>query len=174
MYNDICAEQILKRHGDLSVLGRRILVFFGMVFVILLALYFSPLFGAASFVACGLAIWFGFKGMQLQGIEYEYSLTNGEFDVDMIRGQMSRKHIVSTSCRSFEVFAPVTEANTQKYRLDEMQRIFDCASKKNAPDRWFAVFTLTDGTRGVLYLEPSERMMDAMMPFIPQRALVDQ
>ncbi|SHE73106.1 hypothetical protein SAMN02745195_01018 [Thermoanaerobacter uzonensis DSM 18761] len=102
-----------------------------------------------------------------RNIEFEYSLTNNELDVDKIIDQKRRKHVISVDCRDFEVMAKV---NSDKLTEDikAIKNRIEAVSSMSSPDVYFAVFE-NGGVKTLLFFEPNEKMLEAIARYIPRK-----
>ncbi|AEM79359.1 hypothetical protein [Thermoanaerobacter wiegelii] len=102
-----------------------------------------------------------------RNIEFEYSLTNSELDVDKIIDQKRRKHVISVDCRDFEIMARV---NTDKFTEDikAIKNRIEAVSSMSSPDVYFAVFE-DKGIKTVLFFEPNEKMIETIGRYIPRK-----
>ena len=83
----------------------------------------------------------------LRNIEYEYAVTNGDLDIDIIINQSKRKRLFSASCKEFEAVARVDSPQyTQK--IKNCKNVKDYSSRKEGSEVWFALRT---GRKGPCY-----------------------
>lgn len=58
-------------------------------------------------------IWWGYvKLIRSINVEYEYSITNNEFDIDVIKGKATRKHITTINLNNSKFFGLAKNPNT--------------------------------------------------------------
>ncbi|HHW57779.1 MAG TPA: hypothetical protein GXX15_08985 [Clostridia bacterium] len=102
-----------------------------------------------------------------RNIEFEYSLTNSELDVDKIIDQKRRKHVISVDCRDFEIMARV---NSDRFTQDikTIKNRIEAVSSMSSPDVYFAVFE-DKGIKTVLFFEPNEKMIETIGRYIPRK-----
>jgi hypothetical protein len=50
-------------------------------------------------------VYFIYQVVIARNIEYEYIVTNGELDIDMIIAQKRRKRVFSANCKDFDILA---------------------------------------------------------------------
>lgn len=107
---DNFAEQIVKKQLSGSEKLKRVVIIAAGVIMILLLVGFSFLMlgqGFTSFVGLLLAAATGYGTffiVQNMEIEYEYTFTNGELDIDKIIAKKKRKELVSVSVGKFTAF----------------------------------------------------------------------
>lgn len=106
---DVYLEHMVKRVMTPALRVRQLLLCLGGAGALLLASLLAPHVGlpgfllppaglAAAFLACRLA--------RAQEVEFEYTLTNGEFDLDKIMARSTRKRLLSFHCRDVERLVP--------------------------------------------------------------------
>lgn len=128
-----------------------------------LILLFIP---AATFLAP--VVWFGIiwgsvKIIKRQNIEYEYLLTGGDLDVDMVIARASRKKLLSIRRREIELVAPMGSSKLSNVSTDA--QITDITSGYN-PEAVYVMVTSND-KHPVIYFEPSEKMLNQLKGKIP-------
>lgn len=165
---DVFLEKIItKRKGGLDYFLTALLFFAALLVFLAATLFFSGF---------GLAIGFGaFYGAwylaTMRSMEYEYSVTNGDLDVDAIYGQRKRKRIVSVHSRSFELFAPINRNHEQEFLRNKTNKnltIIDARSSDAAENAFFCVFNYKEKGRVMLMFEPDQRMIDNFKSFNPR------
>ena len=121
---DIFLEKIIKKKSDGKSIAISFLISFGAFVISILAFVFLSSFGL--FIMCG-AIYGAWYLIKMQQIEYEYSLTNGELDVDIIRGMSKRKRVFSINCKEFEILAPYNDNHKREYETPSItKKIYAC------------------------------------------------
>lgn len=165
-YNDTFVEELVVRRN--SVLN--LLAMMGMVLAALLLagvsfIFLSGLFPAIlAILVCGV-----YLGIKFQGVEYEYSFTNGDFDVDKIMAKRKRKSLVEINQKQIKVMAPYTaeyESETKEYNVSS---VIDASAHKNAANRWFMIYEDKDGKYVFLVFQPSKRFREAMAKYMRSR-----
>ena len=124
------------------------------------ALSLFPVFGAG---------WGMIVLLRRLDLEFEYTLTNGEMDVDKIMGRRSRKRLFTVDCRSFDILAPYKEEYRNEIESRSITSRIDVSSHSQAPGRWFAVYNAKDGVRTLLIFEPNEKMLNAFGLYIKSK-----
>ena len=164
--NDVFVEQIVERKQDLRTTLKKMLLILGAIvistiFLIvgILRFIFPAVFALSMYGAIRLA--------KKQNLEYEYSFTNGELDIDRIIGRRTRSRELSIHVRSLSILATVTEANYKDYEHRNYTKTLDASSSQKSTKRWFAVYRNDAGNESLLIFEPNERLLEAMRKFIP-------
>ena len=102
-------------------------------------------------------------------VEYEYTFTNGDLDVDKIIAKKKRKEMLSTSIRQFTDFGKYDDSMEE---ADGMTVIM--ATDNIASHEYYADFT--DETVGParLIFVPDERMLENITKFLPAKIRAKQ
>ena len=166
---DIFNEQLIIRKDRPIEKAMKMIIISIAIITILLCMTISviKIFGAFSslFViiaaAIGIVTFFYIKSLS---IEYEYSLTNGEFDIEKIMGKSKRKTMYSFKLREVEEFG---NYDVDKERLKNREFSFR-VSPVNLSESDIFYFTVRDREHGtvLILLQPNEKMQDAMSKFI--------
>lgn len=164
------AEQIVKRKKTkkhtaicVGVVAGVIIVFF--IISIVMAVYFFEEYGAwtnaIASVLLAVACLFVFYFFKYTKVEFEYSLIDGQMDISKIMGRERRKSIISFTTENVSVLGPCSEENAPKYS-GSFQKTYDCTSAPDAEGRWFIVLTKGSGMNALIFIEPNEKMIDAL------------
>ena len=144
----------------LTVLVLLILITTGMVFVML------PL--AALLIVAAVILFLR------RNMEYEYTLLEHDLTVDCIRNRSSRKLVVWSDVKTFDVFGRVSHPMFSQWKA-RVQAVHDACAEKDAPDAWFAVFPdQKGGGKNLLVFQPNERMLAALKKQIPQSVVLKE
>jgi hypothetical protein len=161
---DIFIEKIIKRQKkflDFLIIGGAIaLAVLIAVFLFLNAFILFILFTP------GL-IFLIYYIITLRNIEYEYAVTNGDLDIDIIINQSKRKRLFSASCKEFEAVARVDSPQYMQ-KIKNCKNVKDYSSRKEGSEVWFA-FTKQEGKDLVILFEPSKKMIDNFTIYIPRK-----
>ncbi len=94
-------------------------------------------------------------------IEYEYIFTNGQLDIDIIKGKSRRKSLISVSCRNIEYMAPLTSQNEPERK--EINAIYD----ERRRGKYYLDYTL-NGEKIRLLFQPPEKILENMKKYNPR------
>lgn len=165
--SDTFMEKIVQRRKT----GIDYLKIFGLLAASILLLILLMLFGGyvtflvpILLVGIFYGLWYLLTGMNR---EYEYIVTNGDLDIDVIIARRRRKRIFTGKAKDFEIMAKL---NSDEYK--DAQRIkhvlLDCSASLQAPDNWFFV-TEFKGQRTLIVFAPDERMLKSLKRFNPSK-----
>lgn len=129
-----------------------LLIFISTLFWNILSVL-SPLIWAGAIYVCYYII-------SIQNVEYEYTITNNQLDIDKIIHKRKRIRLLSLDVRSIEKVSPNESASYQK--------ILMYASSLSSANLYCAIY-VDDGVRTKLIFEPNDGMKKALKALIPRR-----
>lgn len=113
--------------------------------------------------AVGLGAWIVTKRMN---IEYEYIITNGDFDIDMIVARQKRRRAVSVKCKDIESFGKyIPEEHVNK---NYASKLFTCTVDENA---CYAVIRADGAGTKLLVISPNEKVKTALKKYISRTVI---
>ena len=163
---DVFVEHMIARRPTAAVLAQKALIALAALAVATLSLFFLGPFALIFVFGAGWGMIILIRRLDL---EFEYSITNGEMDVDKIMGRRSRKRLFSVDCRTFDILAPCKDEYRGEAESQTITRRIDVSSHIQSPGRWFAVFNSKDGVRTLLIFEPSEKMLNTFKIYIASK-----
>jgi len=161
---DVFVEKLVKRKKSPADIAYSILLFFIAFAVGYFALIF--LSGLAPIIIPGV-LFLAYYLMTMRNIEYEYIVTNGDIDIDMIVNQRKRKRVFTANCKDFEVVARVNSDQYTK-QIRETKNVLNFTTRNPEADVWF-IYLVQNGEPKVILFEPDERMIDGFRTFIPRK-----
>lgn len=152
---DRFSEQIVARVTDKKTLLLKILIGAGLLIVLAVLSFFlyatqfsfAPFCLAAGAGALWLAVWLA-KGLN---VEYEYIVTNDDFDVDKIMGQRKRKRLISIDLKAIDEFAPYVD-NTELH-----SDVTVLADDGTGYDMWYLFADTESNGKIAIIFNPDER-----------------
>ena len=172
---DNFAEQLVKKNETSSDKARRVVMLIvGVLFTVSLALLSLLQSGRpiVSFLGLFLAAAAGYGTyyfVQNTYVEYEYTFTNGELDVDKIIAKKKRRGMLSTSIRQFTDFGKYDNGMDE---TDDMTVIL--ATDNIASHEYYADFTDETVGKARLIFVPDDRMLENIRKFLPARLRAKQ
>jgi len=167
---DNFAEQLVKKNDTGSDKKRRtMLTVVGILFSLSLAVLAVLQLGRPHVALLGLvlAIVAGFGTyhiVQNTKVEYEYTFTNGELDVDKIIAQKKRRELMSTNVRQLTDFG---KYSNDMEETEDMTVIL--ATDNIAAHEYYADFTDETVGKARLIFAPNEKMLENIQKFLPSR-----
>ncbi len=167
---DIFVEKIVARKKGLkeNILSI-LLIIISVIVAVVAGLMIGPR-GIVFLLVAGLIFgnWYLISSFN---IEYEYSITNGEIDIDKIINKRKRKKIFTADCKDIEIMARITSKKYNESIATVPNRI-KAVSSMESPDVYFAMLN-TNGKRSLIYFEPNEKMMKTLKSIIPGKIFIE-
>ncbi len=168
--SDVFMEKIVrrKRTGKDSLITIGLVIAVPVLFILLLSI---PTIG--QFISSmGLLIFAGmiygaYHLIRSRNIEYEYIVTNGDLDIDMIIAQRKRKRVFSANCKSFDIIAK-HKGSHYSNNMDNIKNRIEAVSSMDAGDIYFITLSYK-GEQTIVFFQPQERMLDSFKRFIPRK-----
>lgn len=153
---DVFVEQLIAEQRK----GRYFAIIFSITLLAVLLVAATFLFAFELFaivlVAVGYGWWWAVKQPFL---EYEYSVTNGDIDIDRIRARSKRLRLVSVRGEKIESLAPVTP-ETDLSRFDRVVRAVSYLPNKA---QWCFTYHSKKNGRTAVVFEPNARVLNALI-----------
>lgn len=184
--NDIFMEYLVKKKKDtkdkvligLTVFGAVILSFviitamFGIAGIIFSGGQANPL--SQMIFSIGLLIvafaWYMvYFFVGTRNVEYEYIMTNNDFDIDKVMAKKGRKHLISFDVKEAVCIASVkdNENNSAYKNPPEGAKLLDYSTGSNISEAYFADVVI-EGDRRIVVFQPTTKMVEAMWRFNPR------
>ena len=112
-----------------------------------------------------LVVWGAWWLCTNRNIEFEYSITNGEMDIDMIIAQRRRKRLCSIKCAKVEAYGPVETADLGNRKFDHT--VMAAPSVDGEGNYYFVYRSKKYGSTLVLF-QPEERVQNAFFAALPR------
>lgn len=166
---DVFMEYLVKRRSTVGMTLLKVAIaVLGVALMILLFLLSFSL-GPYSFFAMVALMGVGYGGWRLLtgfSVEYEYTFTNGEIDIDKIIAQRKRKRMITVVCREVEA---IGKYNPAAHKQAEYQtKIFSCADPDDAENTWYLIYRSVNFGKTLVVFTPPEKMLSAIRPFLPR------
>jgi len=143
-----------------AVVGSALLILLALSIPILIQLGLSIVLAAA-------AAYLGYRVITSRNIEYEYIVTNGDLDIDMIVSKRKRKRIFSANCKEFDIVSPVKSSHFDQ-SVQSIKNGIDASSSIDSPDAYFITLNY-NGERTLVIFEPTEKMLNNFRLYIPRK-----
>lgn len=158
---DNFAEQLVKRSETSADKAKRlILIIVGVFFTVVIAglavlQLTKPIFAMLGLILAAVAGYGTYFAVQGSYVEYEYTFTNGELDVDKIVAKKKRTAMVSTDIKKFTAFGKYTDG------MDESEDMTVVIASDNiASHEYYADFQHEEYGLTRLIFAPDERILD--------------
>lgn len=152
---DTFVEQIVRKKKD----AKEWLIIIGVLLAaVLLAavlwVYLGSL-GALLIVAAGYGAWWLITS---QNKEYEYCVTEGDIDIDLITAKRKRKRVVAVSGGKIEKLLPYTA----DVSLHGYQRVLVAAPSAKEAGLWYFTYHSKKNGHTLIVFQPTERVLRAL------------
>jgi hypothetical protein len=163
---DIFLEKIVRRKKTIidTAITAGIVVLGILLIMILGSFGFLRSFAPIFIVGIG---YIAYAFIRNRSIEYEYIVTNGDLDIDMIIAQRKRKRIFSGSCKDFEMIAKLTSGQYDQNTQSIKKRIVAVSSMESS-DVYF-ISLVKDGQKTLVFFEPHAKMIESFKKYIPRK-----
>ena len=165
---DNFAEQLVKRSETSADKAKRlILIIVGVFFTVVIAglavlQLTKPIFAMLGLILAAVAGYGTYFAVQGSCVEYEYTFTNGELDVDKIVAKKKRTAMVSTDIKKFTAFGKYTDG------MDESEDMTVVIASDNiASHEYYADFQHEEYGLTRLIFAPDERILDNIKKSLP-------
>lgn len=169
---DVFFEQIIRRKPNTAQMVVKIGFIVTTIALIGMLLFWSVIFigtiiSPILMLAC-VGIGYGARWyVKRMYVEYEYSITNGDFDIDRIIGKSKRDRIISTNCHDFEEFGVYDEKAKEKLsHRDFNAKVM--AANLNEEGLYYAVVNHKNIGSVLVVIQPDERIKEALKKFVPR------
>ena len=100
-------------------------------------------------------------------IEFEYAHTNGEFDIDKVIANSSRKKVLSVDLSRVDIIAPIDSPELE--RFDGLKRMdYSARDPENPP---YGMVCMVKGERKMLLLQLDEKMLAGLKKWLPGKVM---
>ena len=100
-------------------------------------------------------------------VEFEYSVTNGDLDIDKIVAKKRRKKLLRVKLKDFEYFAPLNNEHMAVAEDKSVNTVIDASSNIDSPNVYFAIY-FNNSEKVCLLFEPNEKMIENFARYIPR------
>ena len=157
---DTFVEQIVKKKKS----GKDKVLIFGSIFlyaVLLIvgfpiAFIYLQFFAVIIFGGLGYGLWWLLTS---QNVEYEYSVTNGDIDIDQITAQRKRKRLVSVAGSKIESLQPYRH---EEFASRPFGRRVIVAPSLNEPELWCFTYHSKKSGHTLVVFQPEQRVLNAL------------
>lgn len=161
---DIFCEYLVAKKSSSDNIKRALLVL-ACIAILFLSVYFC-LFIFVQLLWLVPIIW----GITIYGtvilrrnfsLEYEYIFTNGQLDIDVIKGKAKRKSMLSLQCRNIEYMAPYNGQNMSD------RQVIDAIYDEKRRGKYYVDFS-QGGQACRLLFQPPEKILTNMKKYNPR------
>ena len=158
-YSSVTEQLVVKRPSSGDGM-KKFFIGFAAVFLTLGIIFISVMLGVLPLgflLSCGIG-YGGYYFLSSEYIEYEYSVFEGELDIDKIIAKRKRKHMITIKIADFESFE-VTDS------FDEgSSTATSVFAMGDEGEHWIADFKHPEHGETRLHFTPDERLVAAITP----------
>lgn len=129
------------------------------------------IFGFLTFTQFGQFAFLFFCGtifgmyylLKYRSKEYEYIFTNGEIDIDIISGRISRKRCCTIKPQDVEVIAKYSD---EEYKKQQRSVVKTLDLSSGIKEKCYILVVNLNHTKMMLIISPSERLIEAWKPYL--------
>ena len=148
-------EQIVLKKKDAKEIAIIVGVALAALVVAVAAFLFLPSFLVFVLVGVGYGAWWLISA---QNKEYEYCVTNGDIDVDLIVARRKRRRVVSVAGRKVESLLPYDPQKPQSM----YQRVVVAAPSAEVAGLWCFTYHSKKNGHTLVVFQPEERVLQAL------------
>lgn len=155
---DTFIEQIVQKKKD----GKEWAIIVGVIMAALVLLFLCLLFWVyVSFLLPFVVLGVGYGVyyfVSAQSKEFEYCVTNGDIDIDLIIARRRRKRQVSVSGRKVEALLPFDASMS----LNGYQRVVVAAPSTQEEGLWYFSYHSKKNGNTLVVFQPDQRVLNAL------------
>ncbi len=141
--------------------------------VFLIPSLFAQTYGMFVFLLVAGVWYLAYYIVMSRHIEYEYCVTEGSMDVDMITGKKKRKKITEISLRNAEIIAPTTVEYSDQFSDSSILVKVDTSKNDNEVMDFFIVYPGKDGKKTRLIFTPNQKVLDMIKKYNPNKTFFE-
>ncbi len=164
---DYFKEQIVKKQNSKSENIKNFFIYFIGAFVGLIAIVVIPLIGIFVAGAIGFGIYFFYTR---QNQEFEYVITNNNFDIDVIYNRSKRKQVLSLDIKEIQLMTYVTNKGKEN-EFRNITKTLDFSSGVINENTMHFITTIK-GEKTIVIIEPNENILDGIKIYLHSRILI--
>jgi len=165
--NDIFCEYMVCRKPTARVLALKAVMI--LMFLVITACYIVLLVPFPSLKLLSLApVWaillvVTYYMVTSLNVEYEYTVTNGEMDVDKIIAKRRRNRLITFHLSEAEAFGRYLP---QKHSRNRYQKTIVACDRNASTQLWFCVARVPDKGSTLVIFNATQKLLDSMTPFL--------
>lgn len=176
---DVFLEYLLqKRQTGLDILKKIGIILLALIvsLIIIAVFNFTVLgryVGSFSLLLVVGAFYGAYILIRDTNLEYEYIFTNGDLDIDKIKGRKTRKRMTSLQCKNIECMAAADNAEFKnEFASQSIEERLDAVYDTQAGGIYCVIYKHKE-KRALLKFQPPEKLLEAMKKFNPRNIHID-
>ncbi len=159
---DSYSEHLVVMRKDAKAIGA--LLFLWISITVISVASFLLLSLPMPLILTGVALFMGVKLSKMLNVEYEYIVTNGEMDIDIIQSKTNRKRVFTFKCSEIEQIEPYVKGSSLYDKGNFDRKNIYCNA--NDEDVYCVVFKHKAAGKVCLVMQLPEKMRENMLPFL--------
>jgi len=163
-FHEMIVKARITSNDRLKMAG---LVLLGLVLLFLVILFGGYLGSLSVLVLAGLGygLFYLLRGFAR---EYEYTITNGDLDIDLIIAQRKRRRVFSGFARTFDSMEPLEKQPAASAQTEKAGTVIDCrSSHPHGVD--YKIRTDYNGKPVIVLFSPDEKIVNQLKKYNPGR-----
>lgn len=166
---DQFAEQLVKKESTSFDELKKVGIIGATVILTVVSLYLAFTSIPIAIVLPVGFVYLGIYLFKLSHVEYEYSCTNGELDIDKILGQTKRVNMLTVPVSSFLVYGRADDCELPEGITAFSATGHSLMETDEEEVTYYAEFDHDEHGRCCLFFTPDQKMRDAIKPFLPRK-----
>lgn len=159
---DTFVEQIIVRKKTKTQVAYAMLIMALTSILIVFSFLFLGALALILMLPLGYGMWWLLTGMN---IEYEYSITNGDIDIDRIIARRKRERVVSVSLQRVESAGQYVP---EKFNGRQFDRVVMAAPSEKEEGLYYFNYRSKKRGHSLVVFQPDERIMEAFEAGLPR------
>ncbi len=175
---DIYYEYMIKKKiGAREIIGAALLALLALMLTGAIVLSFLAginLYGFGLLFIVG--IWWGYIWL-VKGLcaEYEYTITNHELDIDVIKGKSRRKRITTINLKKIEFFGKRSNPRLEEFLRTKPAREYYFVGSKSSENIYVTdVISRKDGSTVRVNIEPNDELLENIRRANPSAVILEE
>lgn len=169
---DTFIEQLVVRKSDTTDKIKISLLTLSLVLVIMLIFLLMGIFMEYAFIGImlGFGVAYGYWYLITSfKVEFEYTLTNGELDVDKITAKRRRKRLITIKIKEIDIMAHVAGNDKNELINQNFKTVIDASSSPLSPNAFFISVHHNKLGLTKLIFEPEQRIIGICRSVAPRK-----
>lgn len=128
--------------------------------------YLSGTFFSGVAFAAVVVMWWGiYIAISNRNLEFEYTVTNSDVDIDAIMSRRSRKRIVSFNIKDIEIIAPIENLGDETFG-----KVIDASAHDARYDVYYISVPI-GGVKTKILINPTKKILDIFEQIRPEKVI---
>jgi len=157
---DVYIEQLVQKTPSAKDKAMRVLIIAAFVFICAVALLLVLVGYAIALLLVLAGGFFMLYMLTFYNIEYEYTITHGELDIDIIYGKSRRKRLFNGEIKTFEIMCHVSD-DSHEHTFNRAQTYLDYSGGIIA-ENTYKFYCVNKGRQLAIAFEPNAEILAAV------------